>query len=68
MLHCCIATTVVLEPAICEDLDLHVAIFKMLIVWVKITETYTQFKFFIMKSYKFVLISHPGGDEEENCK
>ena len=27
MLHCCIATTVVLEPAICEDLDLHVAIF-----------------------------------------
>ena len=27
MLHCCIATTVVPEPAICEDLDLHVAIF-----------------------------------------
>ena len=27
MLHCCIVTTVVLEPAICEDLDLHIAIF-----------------------------------------
>ena len=32
MLHCCIATTVVLEPAICEDLDLHVAIFIIIII------------------------------------
>ena len=38
MLYCCIATTVcvVLEPVICEDLDLHVAIFPIFIFGLKI--------------------------------
>ena len=37
MLHCCIATTVVLEPAICEDLDLHVAILLLSAVNTKVS-------------------------------
>ena len=42
MLHCCIATTVVLEPAICEDLDLHVAIFLKLSASIKFGEYFKR--------------------------